>query len=283
MTESNTSAPGTPDIDALLRARYGAAAPALAEPALRESATLAGLLRHHTVRSFTDAPVSDEAITAMVAAAQSAASSSNLQLWSVVEVRDAATRRALVDEVGTSTFVADAPVILLFIADWARASAIAAAQGAADEAADYLESTLVAFVDAALAAQNAVIAAESLGLGTCYLGSVRNDPERAAELIGLPARAMVAFGLAVGYPDPTDTAGIKPRLAPRVVHSRERYSPITDADVAAYDAEIAAYHASQGRPTGWSRAVIRRVKDAAGLNGRDRMRAWLTGRGLPSN
>ena len=58
---------------------------------------------------------------------------------------------------------------------------------------------------------------------------------------------------------------------------------VTDADVAAYDTEIAAYHASQGRPTGWSRAVIRRVKDAAGLNGRDRMRAWLTGRGLPSN
>ena len=130
-----------------------AAAPALTEPALRDSATLAGLLRHHTVRSFTDAPVSDEAITAMVAAAQSAASSSNLQLWSVVEVRDAATRRALVDEVDTSTFVADAPVILLFVADWARASAIAAAEGESDTAADYLESTLVAFVDAALAAQ----------------------------------------------------------------------------------------------------------------------------------
>ena len=282
MTES-TPAAGIPDLDALLHARYGAAAPALTEPALRESATLAALLRHHTVRSFTDAPVSDEVITAMVVAAQSAASSSNLQLWSVVEVRDAATRRALVDEVGASTFVADAPVILLFIADWARASAIAAAEGAADEAADYLESTLVAFVDAALAAQNAVVAAESFGLGTCYLGSVRNNPERAAELIGLPSRAMVAFGLAVGHRDPTDTAGIKPRLAPGVVHSRERYIPITDADVAAYDTEIAAYHASQGRPTGWSRAVIRRVKDAAGLNGRDRMRAWLTGRGLPSN
>tara|TARA_Y100000114_G_scaffold156380_1_gene183398 strand:- start:1553 stop:2404 length:852 start_codon:yes stop_codon:yes gene_type:complete len=283
VTESTASARGNLDIDALLHARYGDAAPALTESALRDSATLAGLLHHHTVRHFTDAPVSDQAITAMLAAAQSAASSSNLQLWSVVEIRDAATMRALVDEVGTSTFVADAPVILLFIADWARASAIAAAEGAADEAADYLESTLVAFVDAALAAQNAVVAAESLGLGTCYLGSVRNNPERAAELIGLPDRAMVAFGLAVGYPDPTDTAGIKPRLAPSVVHSRERYCPITDADVAAYDAEIAAYHASQGRPTGWSRAVIRRVKDAAGLNGRDRMRAWLTGRGMPSN
>ena len=279
MTESTAS---SPDLDALLHARYGAAAPALTEPALRESATLAALLRHHTVRSFTDAPVSDEVITAMVVAAQSAASSSNLQLWSVVEVRDAGTRRALVDEVGTSTFVADAPVILLFIADWSRASAIAAAQGASDAAADYMESTLVAFVDAALAAQNAVVAAESLGLGTCYLGSVRNNPECAAELIGLPDRAMVTFGLAVGYPDPADTAGIKPRLAP-IVHSRERYTAITDADVAAYDTEIAAYHASQGRATGWSRAVIRRVKDAAGLNGRDRMRAWLTGRGLPSN
>lgn len=66
------------------------------------------------------------------------------------------------------------------------------------------------------------------------------------------------------------------------MHSRERYRAASPAEVAAYDAELANYHASQGRPTGWSRAVLSRAKDVAGLHGRDRMRAWFTARGLAS-
>ena len=57
-------------------------------------------------------------------------------------------------------------------------------------------------IDAALAAQNAVVAAQSLGLRTVYIGAMRNDPVRVAELLGLPPRAFVVFGLCVGYADP---------------------------------------------------------------------------------
>ena len=57
-----------------------------------------------------------------------------------------------------------------------------------------------------------VVAAESLGLGTVYIGAMRNDPQRVAELVGLPKQAVVVFGLCVGHPDPAAKAEVKPRL-----------------------------------------------------------------------
>ncbi|GAA2972580.1 nitroreductase [Microbacterium terrae] len=270
------------NVNALLGQRYGASAPVLVDPALSSSETLGLLLRHRSVRAFTRDEVSDEHVTAIIAAAQSAASSSNNQSWSVVEVRDRDRLRRLVTEAGGSDLIAEAPVVLLFIADWSRASDIARWHDEPAGAAAYLESTLVGFVDAGIAAQSAVVAAEALGLGTVYLGSLRNHPEVTAAEIGLPQGAAVAFGVAIGWPDPTDTAGIKPRLAQSAVRSRETYRPIAREDVEAYEGELAAYNASQGRGGSWTRQVVARVRDVRGLNGRENARAALEQRGLPS-
>ncbi|MEL5992287.1 nitroreductase family protein [Microbacterium phosphatis] len=270
-----------PDVPALLRARYGRAAPEITDPDILASETLRLILNHHTVRTYSDRVVSDEHIAAIVAAAQSASSSSNNQSWSVVEVRDAGAKRRLVYEAGGSAFIAHAPVVLVFVADWARATAIAGSHGAGSEAVGYLESTLVAFVDAGIAAQSAVLAAEALGLGTSYLGSLRNHPEAAADIVGLPQGAAVAFGVALGWP--ADSAGIKPRLAPHVVHAREHYREVALADAEAYDEELARYNASQARAgTSWIAAVTARVRDLRGLHGRETARAALERRGLPS-
>lgn len=282
MTSPQTALSYPRDVNALLAERYGDGAPQLTEPALLDSEPLARLLSHRSVRQFRAAPISAETITAIVAAAQSAASSSNNQSWSVVEVRDAEARRRLVHEAGGSALIADAPVVLLFVADWARATAVAAREGEAAPAVAYLESTLVAFVDAAIAAQNAVVAAEALGLGTCYLGSLRNRPEITAEIADLPAGAVVTFGVALGWPDPSERAGIKPRLGADVVHSVERYSPADPASVVAYEHTLREYNSRHGRASGWVRAVVGRVRDVAGLHGREPMRDWLTARGLPS-
>lgn len=272
----------TLEINALLRQRYGAGAPELADPAIAASETLGLILRHRSVREFTSDEVSDELITAIIAAAQSAASSSNNQSWSVVEVRDPDRLRRLVTEAGGSELIAQAPVVLLFVADWSRASEIARWHDEPVHAAHFLESTLVGFVDAGIAAQSAVIAAEALGLGTVYLGSLRNRPEVAAAEIGLPQGAAVAFGLAIGWPEPTATAGIKPRLAQSAIRSRERYRPIAREDVDAYEGELAAYNASQGRAGSWIGQIVARVRDVEGLHGREHARSALERRGLPS-
>ncbi|MGB4779748.1 NADPH-dependent oxidoreductase [Microbacterium sp.] len=268
--------------DATLRERYGGEVPVGIRSGVGSDDVLALLYRHRSVRRFTDEPVDDATVTAIVAAAQSAATSSNLQAWSVIEVREPARVDAIARLSGDQQFIRDAGVFLVFVADWARARHLAADRSAPADAVDYLESTLVGFVDAALAAQNAVIAAESLGLGTVYVGSVRNAPQQVAELLALPSGAFPVVGLGIGHPDPADAAGIKPRLPQSVVRHRERYRPVESAEVERYDEAVRAYYRTQQQDRGWLQGVLARVRDRSGLHGRHTMRAALRRRGLAS-
>ncbi|WP_218125715.1 nitroreductase family protein [Microbacterium sp. cf332] len=268
----------TDDQQAWVR-RYGTAAP---DAELPRNAVLDLLYRHRSVRRFVPGEIDDATVTAIVAAAQSASTSSNLQAWSVVEVRDPDRLDALAHLAGDQDFIRRGGVFLVFVADWARAAELARRIGEPAEAVGYIESTLVGFVDAALAAQNAVVAAESLGLGAVYVGSVRNNPERIADLLELPDGAFPAFGVVLGHPDPADPAGVKPRLPQGVVRHREVYR-LPDADaVARYDRAVTEYYRTQGEPRGWLRGAIARVRDAASLHGRHTMRASLERRGLSS-
>ena len=118
------------------------------------------------MRAFLPAPLAEGTIETLVAAAQSAPTSSNIQAWSVVAVEDPARRARLSLIAGDQRHIVEAPLLLVWVADLARASAVAAERGLVLEAAGYTESFLLATIDAALAGQNAVVAAESLGLGT---------------------------------------------------------------------------------------------------------------------
>ena len=241
------------------------------------------MLAHRSVRRFTERAVDDDTLTALVAAAQSASTSSNLQSWSVVAVRDPERKRALRQLAGDQAFIEQAPVVLVWVADFSRAAQLADDAGVALAAADLVESTIVGMVDAALASQNALVAAESLGLGGVYIGAMRNDPDGVAELLGLPPRVMAVAGLAIGHPDPTDTAGVKPRLPQSAVLHHERYDPeAAAAGAAAYESALGDYYATQGRPVSWRQTVLRRLSDFQNLSGREHLRAALERRGLPS-
>ncbi|MFV0373341.1 nitroreductase family protein [Microbacterium sp.] len=265
-----------------LAQRYGADSPVFTQPEGDAATVVAGLLRHRSVRRFTDRHVDDSVLHTLVAAAQSASTSSNLQCWSVIVVRDRDRIESLV-EAGASAFVGEVPVVLVFVADWSRAAGIAERSGATASGLDYLEMTLVGFVDAALAAQNATVAAEAMGLGACYLGSLRNAPVQIAADLHLPERCTVAFGLALGYPASGHERPLKPRLPREVVMHQEVYRERPD-EVEAYADRLDEYYASIGRPeASWRRDVIAKVRDAAGLRGRDTMRDSLAAQGLPSN
>lgn len=264
----------------LLQARYGQGQSP--ELSIELPETLSLLLQHRSVRKFTDAPVSDEHLTAIIAAAQSAPSSSNHQAYSIIEVRDPERKKRLKDLGRGSFFVPHAPVILLFVADWSRHRLLAERAGEESPAAEYFESTIVGVVDAALAAQNASIAASALGLGSCFLGSLRNEPDFMAEEYELPEGAMIVFGLAIGWPDPTERAGIKPRLSQRAVRHRERYRSAAPEDIDAYDEALAAYYRRYDRPHSWISVAIDRVRSIAGLHGRETMRDAFARRGLTS-
>lgn len=263
----------------VLHQRYGGAIPASIAPA---NDVIALLQRHRSVRRFTDEGIDDDTIGLIVSAAQSAATSSNMQAWSVIEVRDAGHKAAISVLASDQAFIRRAPVFLIFVADWARHRGLAEARGETAEGVDYIESTLVGFLDAALAAQNATIAAESLGLGAVYVGAVRNRPDELSDLLELPSGAFPVVGIALGHPDPTDPAGIKPRLPQDVVRHRETYRAAPDAAIEAYDDAVRSYYAAQGMSHGWIGTVIGRIRSAATLRGREKLRSSLERRGLPS-
>ncbi len=240
-------------------------------------------LAHRSVRQFGTRAVTDAELDAVIAAAQSAPTSSNLQPWSVVAVRDPERKRRLAALAGQQRFVEQAPLFLVWIADLSRARRIAERAGAAVDAADYLETTIIGFVDTALAAQNAVVAIESLGLGSVFVGAIRNRPEEVAAELGLPAHAVAAFGLAVGEPDPTENAGVKPRLPKAAVLHHERYDPVpADAQIPLYDERLASYHARHGSGGAWTDRLLDRLAGPRSMAGRHTLRASLERRGLPS-
>ena len=260
-----------------LRRRYG---PQASFPPMPASTIVDTLLRHRSVRAFSDRALPDGTLEMLVAAGQSAASSSNVQAWSVIAVRDPARKARLSLLAGNQEHIRRCPLLLLWVADLARLDRIAASRDIEPHGTRYLEMLLVGVIDAALAAQNAVLAAESIGLGTVYIGAMRNEPEQVAAEVALPPDAMIVFGLCVGFEDPAaQAADIKPRLPQRAVLHHEQYSAQSEPDdVGAYDQTIAGFQASQGmRAADWSLQTAKRVHE---LRGRERLSEALRALGF---
>ncbi|CAN7766389.1 NADPH-dependent oxidoreductase [Caballeronia sp. dw_19] len=276
ITEPITTSDDVPDagtLHALLRDRYGASwLPTPNATDTPVSDVIETLLSHRSVRAYSDQPLPADVLQTVLAAAQSAASSSNLQAWSVVAVRDAARKQRLSVCAGNQKHVAAAPLLLVFIADLSRLRRISDAGGTNAGGLDYLEAFLVAVADAAFAAQNAVVALESLGLGCCYIGGMRNKPEDVAAELGLPPEAFAVFGLTIGYPDPAVKTDIKPRLPQRVIMHLERYQQESVEALADYDASMNAFQRLQQLPElDWTAQASSRMRGPEALSGRDRL------------
>ncbi|HEY8611446.1 MAG TPA: NADPH-dependent oxidoreductase [Roseomonas sp.] len=259
------------------QARYG-----MPLPPGPTSPVIESLLSHSSVRNYLDRPLAPGTLETLVAAAQSAPTSSNLQAWSVVAVEEPARKERLSVLAGNQGFIRQAPLFLCWIADLSRLERLGAAAGQRLEGLEYLEAYMVALADAAIAAQNALVAAESLGLGTVYVGALRNRPREVAAELDLPPNAFAAFGLCVGWPDPAVPSAVKPRLPQSLVLHRETYAVRDEpAAIAAYDERLAAFSEANGmgRAT-WSSRMLKRVADAAALHGRDTMAATLKALGF---
>jgi FMN reductase (NADPH) len=165
--------------------------------------------RHASVRHYTPDPVSISEIETIVSAGQCASTSSNMQAYSIIAVTEAGKRQRLAELCGNQQFIFEAPVFLVWCADLARLDRACQLHGYVQDAS-YMESFLVTAIDTALAAQNAAIAAESLGLGICYIGSIRNNPQEVIELLELPSLTFPITGMTVGWPSKS------PRLRPRL-------------------------------------------------------------------
>ena len=263
-----------------LALRYGADAIPAAGP---WNDTIALLASHRSVRGYRADVLPEGTLETLVAAAQSAATSSNLQTWSVVAVTDPATKSELAKVANNQKHIEQCPLFLVWLADTSRNQRLAVEEGVTLETMPYLETFLVAAIDAALAAQNAVTAAESLGLSNVYIGALRNNPQRVAELLGLPPGVMGVFGLCIGYAAPDVTNEVKPRLSQPAILFHETYGNPGEATLrAAYDVEMTHFsNRNEMTQDTWAKRVIARMGKISAMSGRDRLVSILQAMGFP--
>jgi nitroreductase len=237
-------------------------------------------LRHRSVRSFDRSrEVPEEVVRALIGAAQSASTSSNLQLWSVISIQEPERREEIAKLCADQAHVREAHWFFAFLVDHYRLRTAALAAGEKPTGLDYTEYFIMGLVDAALAAERMVCAAESLGLGVCYIGALRNNAEAVARLLELPAGTFGAFGLCLGWPSTEAAAEIKPRLHPDAIWFKERYNH--KVDVSEYDERMRNFYDSQGMNPGvtWTMRSGRRVDDHH-LTGREALKDFLLQRGF---
>lgn len=240
------------------------------------NAVIDHMLMHRSIRRFTSEPVAEADFKTAIAAAQSAATSSNLQSWSVIKITDPAHKHEVNRLCGNQGQIEEAPLMLVWLADQSRNYAIGQAYDTPLEAFDYFEAMMLGTVDTCIAAQNAALAFEALGYGTCFIGAVRNNAAALASLLNLPERCAPVTGLVVGRPHPRHDTDIKPRLGQDVVVHEETYRMAGRQDIAAYDHVLSQFQDKQGMaPVGWSSAVAARLGTRSVLHGRERYMEFL--------
>ena len=191
------------------------------------------LLNHASVRHYKPDPVPVPVVEGIISAAQHASTSSCLQAYSIVVVTDKSKRDALAELCGDQEHIHEAPLFLTWCADLSRLERICTIRGY-KQTTDYTENFLVAAFDAMLAAQNAAVAAESSGLGICYIGSIRRKPLEVVALLGLPHLVFPVVGMTVGWPSQEPV--LRPRLPQQVVVHWESYDTTPkDEALRAYD------------------------------------------------
>ncbi len=207
--------------------------------------TLDLMHRHGSVRRYRPDPVSSDMVTEIVRAAQRASTSSNLQMWTVIAVTGAEKRGRLAELCGNQSHILDAPVFLAWCADLARLDRACELRGYT-QVTEYVENFLVAATDAVIASQQAALAAESFGLGICYIGGLRNCPAEVIELLEMPRLTFPVAGMTLGWP--AAHPPIRPRLDTEAVLHWERYDTREqDRLLAAYDRAMIDTGIYQGR------------------------------------
>ncbi|MEQ4532190.1 MAG: oxygen-insensitive NADPH nitroreductase [Mixta sp.] len=197
--------------------------------------TIELLRTHRSIRAFTDQPISDEQREAIIAAAQSASTSSFLQCSSIIRITDKALREQLVTLSGGQQYIAQAAEFWVFCADFQRNLQICP-----EAQLGLAEQLLLGCVDTAILGQNAMVAAESLGLGGVYIGGIRNSIGQVTELLELPQHVLPLFGMCLGWP--AQQPDIKPRMPATMLVHENRYQPLDRQQLDEYDRQLDDYY-----------------------------------------
>ena len=157
------------------------------------------LKERKSVRVFTEKPITQEEVSAILEAAVNAPTAGNQQLYTIIHITDPKLKEQLAESCDHQTFIAKAPLVLVFCADcrkWYKAFL----EYGCDPRKPGVGDLMLAVSDTNIAAQNAVVAAQSLGIGSCYIGDIMENAEQQRELLSLPPYVFPAAMLVFGYP-----------------------------------------------------------------------------------
>ncbi|WP_188454579.1 oxygen-insensitive NADPH nitroreductase [Virgibacillus oceani] len=225
------------------------------------NSTIETILRHRSIRKFKNDPITPEQIKTIVKCAQHASTSSYVMAYTIIGITDETIKEELTTISGHE-HVKNSSHLFLFCADLNRIYHLASKedQEKMKESIESTEQFLVATIDTALAAQNAVIAAESMGLGVCYIGGIRNNIKSVNDILELPDYVIPLFGLAVGYP--AHQPEQKPRLPLNVIYHENTYDIKKQTSlIEQFDKDLEKYYIQRGenaRTDTWSDQMIRK-------------------------
>lgn len=189
------------------------------------------LAERKSIRSYTNREISQEYKEQILRAAMEAPSAGNQQLYTILDITSQELKDKLAVTCDNQPFIAKGKMVLIFCADfykWYQAFVLAGCSPRKPGPGDFL----LGVEDAAIAAQNAVTAAESLGIGSCYIGDIMENYEIHKELLHLPDFVFPALMLVFGYPTEQQSEREKPRRAPLdfIVHENS-YPRFTDEEI----------------------------------------------------
>ncbi len=230
------------------------------------------LLGRRTVRRYTDEVPAEALLERLAAAALCASAKSDFQQASILRLADPVVRATIGAMFPAMPWIADAPAFFVFLGDARRLQRLGALRGKPVDNAT-LEGFFNATVDAALAMQTFIVAAESVGLGCCPISVIRNRIDEVAPLLGLPDQVFPVAGLCVGYP--SEAGHVSLRLPRALTLHRDRYDDSALAEqIDRYDRTRDARHAltAQRSPQrfgvasfyGWSEDKARQAAEPEG-------------------
>ena len=222
---------------------------------------LESLFKHKSIRKYKNQPLEEEKLQLILKAAQAAPTWCNGQQVSIIIVKDQARKDKMKDLCWGQKYIGECPVFLVFCADFYRCSlAFEKAGKTKEEFEKYVKNIDTVFIgchDVGIAMQNAVVAAESMGLGTVDIGAIRYKSLEVSKELNLPKYVIPICGLCIGYPDADP--GIKPRLPVSSVAFEEKYDTAkAKAGIDEYDVTLNKYlneRETNARDSNWTKSI----------------------------
>ena len=214
--------------------------------------------RHRSIRKYKDRPVPEKILTRILGAALRASSSGNMQTYSIIVTEDEKLKKQLYEHHFKQSMVVDAPLLITFCADFHRMRKWVKLSDAPDNFDNFM-SFMIAAIDATLASQNAALAAETEGLGICYMGTTLANCQKIGELLNCPKNVVPVVGFSLGYP--AEVPKVRDRLPLKGIVHRDTYKNIGDKEIRSI------YH--ERETAGWKRyneiPELREMVEKAGV------------------